>query len=448
MEHKIERMIAAWVDENQEYLIDELKDFLRIPSLTGHEGEAQKFVKAQYEKLGMEIDVFEPDVKELFEKYPEIAQFPTSFEPELDLVISTSDVCSYEQWLESGYADRLNYKGRPNVVGICKGTGGGRSLILNGHIDSVTLGDLKRWEHDPFGAEQVGTRIYARGSSDMKGGILACVKALETLRAIGVKLSGDVICESAVNEEHAGNGTLACVARGYKADAAICADGGFLIRTRSGGGIYWKISFVGREVHTGGRWRGGQLYGVSAIEKAALVINALCKMEQEENKDGVRLSLGIGTISGGTYATNTARECSISGVAYFTADMGVGEDGLKRVKGLLRDAINQASKDDPWLEEHRPELSFLHYDDAYVYPEGHELLPVLIGAGEDMLGKTLPIGDVSALDARHLGNRGNTPCLICGPGNGPAHAPNEFIDIVDYLNYIKFLALAVYKWCG
>ena len=62
MERKIEQMIASWVDENQEYLIRELKDFLRIPSLTVHEGEAQKFVKEQYEGLGMEVDVFEPDV--------------------------------------------------------------------------------------------------------------------------------------------------------------------------------------------------------------------------------------------------------------------------------------------------------------------------------------------------------------------------------------------------
>ena len=160
MENKIEQRISAWVDERRDLLIDELKDFLRIPSLTGHEGEAQKFVKAQYEALGMEVDVFEPDVRELFEKYPEIAQFPTSWEPELDLIIETDDICTYEKWLNSGYADKLNYKDRPNVVGTLKGSGGGRSIILNGHIDSVTVGDINAWEHDPFAAEQVGTKIY------------------------------------------------------------------------------------------------------------------------------------------------------------------------------------------------------------------------------------------------------------------------------------------------
>lgn len=440
--------IKAWVDENRAFLIDELKVFLRIPSLTGYEGESQKFIQAQYEKLGLTVDVFEPDVKELFQRYPDVAQFPTSWEPELDLVIPTTDICTYDQWKNSGYADRLNYIGRPNVVGVWKGTGGGRSLILNGHVDAVTVGDPAKWEHEPFGAEQVGSRIYARGSSDMKGGLLACVKALEALQAIGVTLRGDVICQSVVNEEHAGNGSLACVARGYTADAAICADGGMGIKTQTGGGVYWQIQVSGREVHTGGRWYGKQMYGVSAIEKAARIIDTLCKEEQEANKKEVRLSLGIGTITGGSYATTTAGSCTISGVVYFSAAMGVGEAGIQAVKTLLRSAVEKAAMDDPWLSEHKPELTFLHYDDAYVYPEGHALLPLLCSAGEEITGQPMRVGTMSACDARHLGNRGNTPCLVCGPGNGPAHAANEFIDIEDYLNYIKLLALTVYQWCN
>ena len=182
MGETVKQQIDAWVESHRDALIEELKDFLRIPSLTGYEGEAQKFVKAQYEALGMTVDVFEPDVRALFEAYPDVAQYPTSWEPELDLAIPTTDICTYEQWLGSGYADKLNYKDRPNVVGTLKGTGGGRSLILNGHVDAVTVGDPNSWEHDPFGAEQVGSRIYARGSSDMKGGLLACAKALVRLK--------------------------------------------------------------------------------------------------------------------------------------------------------------------------------------------------------------------------------------------------------------------------
>lgn len=447
MEHEVKQKLSTWVDENRDALIKELKEFLRIPSLTGYEGEAQKYMQAQYEKLGLEVDVFEPDIRELFEQYPDVAQFPTSWEPELDLVIRCPDTCTYEQLLESGYADKLNYRGRPNVVGTWKGTGGGRSLILNGHVDTVTVGDYDRWDHDPFGAEQVGDKIYARGSSDMKGGLLACAKALQALRAAGIKLRGDVICQSVVNEEHAGNGSLACVARGYRADGAICADGGSTIKTETGGGVYWEIKVSGREVHAGGRWWGGKLYGVSAIEKAALVVNALCEREKAANEAGSGLCLGIGTINGGTYATTTAGVCTVSGVLYFSAALGVGTVGMGRAKDFLRSAIDEAAEKDPWLAEHRPELSFLHYDDAYVYPEGHELLSVLCSAGEEMTGKPMAVGSMSACDARHLGNRGGTPCVVCGPGNGPAHAINEYIGIEDYLNYIKFLALTVYRWC-
>lgn len=445
---EIQQKIGAWVDENRDALIEELKTFLRIPSLTGYEGEAQKFVKAQYEKLGLDIDVFEPDVRELFEKYPEVAQYPTSWEPELDLAIPTTDICTYEQWLNSGLADKLNYKGRPNVVGVLKGSGGGRSLILNGHVDAVTVGDPSHWQHDPFGAEQVDTRIYARGSSDMKGGLLACAKALEALQDIGVKLRGDVICQSVVNEEHAGNGTLACVARGYKADAAICADGGIVIKTETGGGIYWQVQVSGREVHTGGRWYGRQMYGVSAIEKAAKIISALCEAEAQANAEEIRLSLGVGTIQGGAYATSTAASCTICGVAYFSAAMGIGAAGIQAVKDLLRNAVAKVTNEDPWLTEHQPELTFTHYDDAYVYPEGHELLSVLRTAGEEMMGKSMGVGAMSACDARHLGNQGGMPCLVCGPGTGPAHAANEYIDTEVYLDYIKLLALTVYRWCN
>ena len=445
---KIEQTISAWVDQHAEKLLDELKDFLRIPSLTGYEGEAQKFMQAQYEKLGMELDVFEPDMQELFEKYPQVAQFPTSWEPELDLVIRTQDICTYEQLMASEYADKLHYKGRPNVVGTLKGSGGGRSLILNGHVDAVTVGDERLWDYPPFAAAQVGDRIYARGSSDMKGGLLACVKALECLQAANVTLRGDVICQSVVNEEHAGNGTLACVARGYRADAAICADGWSSIKTESGGGIYWEIRVTGRESHTGGRWRNGQMYGVSAIEKAAIVVRSLCDREQQLNQEKPILSLGIGTIAGGTYATTTAGECTITGVAYFSADMGVGAGGIQRVKDLLREAIAEAAREDAWLAEHQPELSFLHYDDAYVYPEDHPLLPLMQDAGADILGRKLGVTDTSACDMRHLGNQAGIPCLSYGPGNGPVHTFNEYIVTKDYLDYIKLIALTVYRWCG
>ena len=108
----------------------------------------------------------------------------------------------------SGLTDRLNYRNRPNLVAVLRGTGGGRSLILNGHIDTVTVEPREQWTRDPVGAAIEDGRMYGRGTSDMKGGLMGAVMALTYLREAGVRLPGDVIFECVVNEEHAGNGTL------------------------------------------------------------------------------------------------------------------------------------------------------------------------------------------------------------------------------------------------
>ena len=121
-----------------------------------------------------------------------------------------------------GWWPGLDYTDRPNVVARWAGSGGGRSLILNGHIDVVPAGDRSLWTHDPYGAEVVGSRIYGRGTADQKIGIAAMIMAVACLKAIGIRPAGDVILESVVNEELGGyNGTLACCVKGYTADAAV-----------------------------------------------------------------------------------------------------------------------------------------------------------------------------------------------------------------------------------
>ena len=98
--------LEAWVDTHKEEAIAFLQSMIRIPSVTGNEGEIQKFTAQYAEQLGLEVDSFVPDLDEL-------RQHPAFVKP------------------ASGY------EGRPNVVAICKGTGGGRSLLFNGHIDVI-----------------------------------------------------------------------------------------------------------------------------------------------------------------------------------------------------------------------------------------------------------------------------------------------------------------------
>ncbi|MFQ6079220.1 MAG: M20/M25/M40 family metallo-hydrolase, partial [Thermodesulfobacteriota bacterium] len=267
-----EEKIISRAAGKQEKVVELLKELVKIPSLTGEELKAQEFVAAYLGRLGLEVDLWEPDVKELFEKYPDVAQYPSHWLH--DLILPYEDLPSYEGLLKSGKMNVLNYKNRPNVVGIWKGSGGGgRSLILNGHIDTVTVEPRDEWTHDPFGGEIAGGKMYGRGTSDMKGGIAAAIVAMECLIELGIRLRGDVIFQSVVNEEHAGNGTLACVARGITADGAIITEQTKnTVRVGNAGGVYWGVKIKGRTRPTGARWKGREQDGISAIEKTPRVI--------------------------------------------------------------------------------------------------------------------------------------------------------------------------------
>ncbi len=106
---------------------------------------------------------------------------------------------------------------RPNVVGILRGRGGGKSLILNGHIDTVGVAGMTN-PHQPYQHEG---RLYGRGAYDMKGGVAACMVAIAAAKQ--TPLRGDLIFTAVMDEEYAGLGTMA-IAERYQADAALIAE--------------------------------------------------------------------------------------------------------------------------------------------------------------------------------------------------------------------------------
>ena len=97
----------------------------------------------------------------------------------------------------------------------------GRSLILNGHIDVVPTGPLDLWTNPPFAPRVENGWLYGRGSGDMKAGLIAGLAAFDALDRLGYRPAADVYLQSVVEEECTGNGALACLQRGYRADAAI-----------------------------------------------------------------------------------------------------------------------------------------------------------------------------------------------------------------------------------
>lgn len=234
---KIDAVIESLASE----LVAYSKQLISFPTVAGQEQGAQEYLRTMLEERGFAVDMWEPDIQAMREFFPFFR------------------------------GSRESFAGSPNVVGVRKGTGGGRSLMVNGHIDVVPPGERSAWNTDPFTGVLEGDRLYGRGISDMKiahAAFLTCVDALEKL---GVQLKGDLILESVVDEETGGAGTLAAIMRGYQADGAVISEPtGMVSCTSSPGVSYFKVKVKGRAFHGGTRYK-----GVSAIEKAMEVVTAL-----------------------------------------------------------------------------------------------------------------------------------------------------------------------------
>lgn len=435
--------------ENTQRSIERLVQLVRTPSPTGEEGSAQALIAKWLQELDADVVMAEPDVEAMFERYPHIAQYPTHWQH--DLVLPYEQLPSYEALRASGLEDVLNYRGRPNVTGVLRGTGGGRSLVLNAHIDTVTIEPAEKWTRAPYGAEIAEGLMYGRGTSDMKGGLVAALMALQFLREAGVTLRGDVIFQSVVNEEHSGNGTLDLVRRGLKADAAIVLEPtDNQIFVSHPGGLYWQLTATGVSRSPGARWNNGEQEGVSAIELLPSAIRALLDVEKGFNQPHAHgthrpFSLVIGKVTGGHYETVTADEALLRGGAYFAPEVGDVGDVMQR----FSQAVQAANRNDPLLNRHPARFEFLHHDDS---TQQSSDIAVAVSMGEVLADRGRDgqryLGPFCC-DARHLVNQGGIPTIIFGPGTiAQAHKPDEHIRVDDFLASIELLAEFIERWCN
>lgn len=433
--------------------IDTLAEFVRIPSLTGEEGKAQAWVLAKLAGMGLAAEKRRLDIAATFAAFPNVAQYPTHWQH--DLVITYQELPTYDALMASEFKDVLTYDDRPNVVGTLSGTGGGRSLVLNGHVDTVTVEPAGEWTKDPFGAEIVGDLMYGRGTSDMKGGVTAALMALTFLQRAGVKLRGDVVMQCVVNEEHAGNGTLDLVRQGCAADGAIVLEPtSNHVAVSHPGGLYWQVRVPGVQRSPGARWKDGVLDGTSAIEKLPAIIAALRGIEEEFSghlshdplEEGrAPFSLVMGKISGGYYETVTADEVVLRGSAYFAPHIG----SIAQVMERFRSAIAAANASDPFLSSHPAQLEFLHHDDSTSQDPGIPPARVMLAILDQQGAERGIIPGPFCCDLRHIVNQGGIPGIIFGPGTiAQAHKPDEHIRLSEYLESIPLLMRFISTWCG
>jgi acetylornithine deacetylase len=393
---------------------------------TNEEAELQAFVGERLRRIGAEVDQWEPDAAE-FGDHPMMPR--------------------WHHW-----------HGRPLTVGTVRGAGGGRSLVINGHIDVVDAGDRSRWSSSPFEADIRDGRIYGRGAVDMKGGIGAALFALEALHACGVRPAGDVVFETVPDEETCAMGTVAAIARGYRADAGLVPEPTRLdlwIATR--GLLHGTLTVEGRSAHAEmnqPHWREGG--GVNAIQKTAAVLGGLDRLSAEwaEREDKHHPLLGTPSVnptivSGGSFISNIPERCDLAlNITYLPGNADAGGYG-----SIPRDEVEQAvaavAQSDDWLAEHPPTWSwYTDYPPSEIDPDA-SIVALAQEAGRDLDLDVRAEGIDTTYDGALLTLFADTPSPAFGPGDlRRAHAPDEWIGIDELVLGAKVYARAIQLWCG
>jgi acetylornithine deacetylase len=414
------RQITAAVDGRKDHLVELVQELVRIPSLTGQEGDVQKAVAARMRGVDLETEVWEPDADAL---KPHALHVGT---------------------IES-------FDDRPNVVGTWAGSGGGRSLILNAHVDTVEAGDPDRWTHPPFEAEVADGKIWGRGSCDMKGGLATYLTAVAALRDAGLTPRGNVIVQSVVSEEDGGAGAAAAVLRGYPADGAIITEPTRLaLVPAQGGSVVFRMHVEGKSAHACVRDE-----GVSAIEKFGVIHRGLLDYEARRNAAiehplyapiANKIPINIGTIHGGSWPSSVPEWL----VAEGRAGLVLGED-LDEFRHQFVAEVERIADGDPWLREHQPRVEWYggQFAPAEV-PADSPIARLVLDAHEAVTGKAPAIDAATyGADMRHFLHMGGIPCVMYGAGDvRVAHFTDEHVSIDELVTATKTIAVAVADWCG
>jgi len=364
-------------------------------------------------------------------------------------------------------------KQRANVVGILRGSGGGRSLIYNGHIDVVPIGNPSDWKfQDPFSGKIEDGKLYGRGACDMKGGVVCQLKGIEALVRAGVKLKGDVLLESVVGEETMSHEVgVSAVCEKYRADAAIVSEPTappipLAVVPVTPGLIWFTITCRGKASHAsvrseivraGGK---GSEIAVNAIEKGVYLLEALRQLEEQWGQSKKHplfrpghFTLHPGVITGGPYGVMIpfliSQFCTIEYSVWYPP-----QEREEDIKKEISEHVAWACQLDPWLRQNPPEIKFnLHWPPAQI-PIEHPIVQTCAQAHRQAISPQLADDRelfqafCAVCDAAFL-NMAGIPSVIYGPGSLlQAHAVDEYVYIEELITATKTFALAAMDWCG
>lgn len=367
---------------------------------------------------------------------------------------------------------------RPNVYGTLRGSGGGKSLLLNAHIDTVCVTNPEQWSFPPLGGLIRDGKVLGRGASDDKMAVAAMIFAAKALAACGVGLRGDVYLLSSVGEESGEGGTVGAgpaAARMPKADFAVVSEATCMeMDVASSSMTYFELIVPGKGAHTCGRNQmlfpqmhdvpSGNAVGVDALAKALPIIESLYRLERDwcvNNKYPVwgaggiphydKKGLGVFTmnpsiIEGGGYLMSTMDSVKITYNLYYPASMSLAEIGDE-----IRRHVSAVAQTDSWLRENPPIVNMPVHSDwpGFQTDLNDPGVKALQSAFKNALNRDVVItANKSVMDTSFIALQG-IPTVALGPGGNDSnqHGVDEWCSIDEVLDAVKVYVCMMMDWC-
>lgn len=409
-----DRQLRAAIETHRDDAVELLRDLIRIPSVRGAEGQAMRLLHARMHAVA--------DERELVPVADAIQEDP-------DYSFRLPDIT---------YADR------PNLRVGRKGTGGGRSLIVNTHLDVVPASS----GHDrPFDGRVEDGVVFGRGACDCKGQAAMFYLALAAIKEMGIELKGDLIGHLVIEEECGGNGTLAFVRGDDRADAALVLEPSELkILPSIRGAVWFTVNVYGRAGHSGQAGR-----TVSALKEAMRAIEILegyhGRLLEESRGHPLYdaydnpMPITFGTLEAGDWPAMAPRKATFKGVLGFLPTR-TKEEVMREMEEALK------AEGGDWLPDHF-DMEFMYRHDCNEVPVDHPIVSTLeracLASGQAAEVAAMP----ASCDAWFYTNLIGVPAVVIGAGTlGVAHSSQEQIPVQSLADGAEVLARAIVDWCG
>jgi len=409
MKKRIQEAVQRHLPSAEQFL----GDLIRFPSTPGQEHEAMQFAAQEFHKLGLQVE-----------------EVPLS-----DTLLQDPDY--------SNPVPDIKYDGRFNLRLTRKGTGGGKRLLFNAHMDVVPPSEGME---NPWLPEVVNGILHGRGACDDKGQVALVYLLFKVLEELALPLAGDVVCHVVVEEENGGNGSLAMIRAGEKADACMVLEASEeKLYTSIRGAVWFRILFSGKAGHSG---QASQTRSALLMARDAIALLETYHAELLAASRGFSLfdpfpnpmPITFGKLEAGNWPAAAPSCAVLEGVLGLLPNTTKEEvcEGIKQAlaKGG-QDFVNHI------------ELSFMYRHDSSVIDPQHPLPQTILNAAAEA---AIPL-EISAMtascDAWFYNNILEIPTVVYGAGTlKVAHSKDESIALKEIATSAELLTHFIHKFCS